>query len=111
MVCWWGRWVVRGGLRGGLVVDGLRLVVDWRRWSWLVGGNMRLVGGVRRVVGGRLGAVGRHMLIHWSRGRISRWVVGSRTGHSVNSVRGVLEADTNTGHVTVMEHRVVTLVR
>ena len=52
--------------------------------------------------------------INWSWGMISRWwgVVWSRGVDSMNSVvRSVVEADTNTGHLTVPDHSVVTLVR
>ena len=99
---WLHHWLVVDGLR---LIDRLRFVVNWSRLvSWSVG----LIG--RGLVGGGLdGLVGWNMgLIYWSWGMISRWwrVVGSRS-----MVRGVVEADTDTGHVTVTDERVVTLVR
>ena len=66
------------------------------RWWWWWG-----------FVGGRgYCVVGRHMwgFIHWSRGRISRGVVGGGGGgvDSMNGVVRVVEADTNTGQVAAV---------
>ena len=76
------------------------------RWWWWWG-----------FVGGRgYCVVGRHMwgFIHWSRGRISRGVVGGGGGgvDSMNGVVRVVEADTNTGQVaTMFDQGMVALVR
>ena len=85
--------MVRSWLHHWFVVDGLRLV---GRGGGMVGG------GLDWLVGWNMG------IIHWSWGRISRWwrMVGSRS-----MVRGVVEADTDTGHVTMTDDSVVTLVR
>ena len=57
--------------------------------------------------------VGRNRVgfIDWSRGMISRWMVGGGAVDSMNGVVRLVEADTNSGQVATMaDQRMVTLV-
>jgi len=94
---WWGRRRRVVGCRLRFVKSWCWLVVDWRWGSWLV---------VGRNVG--------NWSIYWSWCMVRRrcWMVGSRGVNSMNSVvRSVVEADTNTGHLTMTDYGMVTLVR
>ena len=90
----WSGFVVRRNM-------GLRVVGRWGwRGSFVGGRGHRVVG--RDWVG----------VIDWSRGRISRGVVGGGGVDSMNGVVRVVEADTNTGQVaTMFDQRMVALVR
>ena len=76
-------------------------LVGWWWWGSFVGGR-----GYRVVGRNRVG------FIDWSRGMISRWMVGGGAVDSMNGVVRLVEADTNTGQVTAMTDQcMVALVR
>ena len=66
-------------------------LVGWWWWGSFVGGR-----GYRVVGRNRLG------FIDWSRGMISRWMVGGGAVDSMNGVVRLVEADTNTGQVAAV---------
>jgi len=95
------------------VVGRLGMVSFRRRRRRMVGGRSRFVESWCWLVVGR-DVRDWSWTIYWSWGMVSRgWgVVWSRGVDSMNSVvRSVVEADTNTGHLTVADYSLVTLVR